>query len=166
MKFKTALLSFIAILLFSSQMLAQDVSVTGKVTNKTNGDVLPGATVSVKGSQIATTTDVNGLFKLSVPRSGAVLVVTYSGMLEQEIPVVSGVSVYNVQLDSRVGSLNEVIVVGYGTQRKSNITGSIASVKAKDLENVPNGRIEQALQGRVSGVLLCKTRVSRVPGLH
>jgi TonB-dependent starch-binding outer membrane protein SusC len=154
MKFKTALLSFIAILLFSSQLLAQDITVTGKVTNKTNGEVLPGATVTVKGSQAATLTDANGLFKLNVPKSGAVLVVTYSGMLEQEIPVVGGSTVYNVQLDSRVGSLNEVIVVGYGTQRKSNVTGSIASVKAKDLENVPNGRIEQALQGRVSGVTI------------
>jgi TonB-dependent starch-binding outer membrane protein SusC len=152
MKFKTALLSFIAILLFSSQLLAQDITVTGKVTNKTNGEVLPGATVSVKGSQTATTTDANGLFKLNVPKSGAVLLVTYSGMLDQEIPVVAGGTVYNVQLDNRIGSLNEVIVVGYGTQRKSNITGAIASVKAKDLENVPNGRIEQALQGRVSGV--------------
>ena len=106
MKFKTALLSFIAILLFSSPMFAQDISVTGKVTNKTNGEVLPGATVTVKGSQTATTTDVNGLFKLNVPKSGAVLVITYSGMLDQEIPVLPGTASYNVQLDSRVGSLN------------------------------------------------------------
>lgn len=154
MKFKTALLSFIAILLFSSPLLAQDITVTGKVTNKTNGEVLPGATITVKGSSTATQTDANGLFKINVPKSGAVLVVTYSGMLEQEIPVISGVSDYNVQLDSRVGSLNEVIVVGYGTQRKSNITGSISSVKAKDLENIPNGSITQALEGRVSGVTI------------
>lgn len=154
MKFKTALLSFIAILLFSSPLLAQDITVTGKVTNKTNGEVLPGATVTVKGSSTATQTDANGLFKINVPKSGSVLVVTYSGMLEQEIPVVSGVTDYSVQLDSRVGSLNEVIVVGYGTQRKSNITGSISSVKAKDLENIPNGSITQALEGRVSGVTI------------
>lgn len=154
MKFKTALLSFIAILLFSSPLLAQDITVTGKVTNKTNGEVLPGATITVKGSSTATQTDANGLFKINVPKSGAVLVVSYSGMLEQEIPVLSGVSDYNVQLDSRVGSLNEVIVVGYGTQRKSNITGSISSVKAKDLENIPNGSITQALEGRVSGVTI------------
>jgi TonB-dependent starch-binding outer membrane protein SusC len=154
MKFKTALLSFIAILLFSSPLFAQDITVTGKVTNKTNGEVLPGATVSVKGGSSATLTDANGLFKLNVPKSGAVLLVTYSGMLEQEIPVVAGTTVYNVQLDNRVGSLNEVIVVGYGTQRKSNITGSISSVKAKDLDNIPNGSITQALQGRVSGVTI------------
>ena len=154
MKCKTALLSFIAILLFSFQMFAQDIPVSGKVTNKTNGEVLPGATISVKGTPTATLTDANGLFKLNVPKSGAVLIITYSGMLEQEIPVVPGTTVYNVQLDSRVGSLNEVIVVGYGTQRKSNVTGAIASVKAKDLENIPNGSITQALQGRVSGVTI------------
>jgi TonB-dependent SusC/RagA subfamily outer membrane receptor len=152
MKFKTALLlSFISILC-SLQLLAQNVTVTGKVTNRANGEVLPGATVSVKGGQASTQTDANGMFSLGVPGSGAVLLVTYSGMLEQEIPVIPGGSVYNVQLDSRTGSLNEVVVIGYGTQRKANVTGAIASVKAKDLENVPNGRIEQALQGRVSGV--------------
>src|SRR6478672_8784288 len=152
MKCKTALLlSFIAIL-FSFQSFAQNVTVTGKVTNRVNGEVLPGATVSLKGGQAATVTDANGTFSLVVPGSGSVLLVTYSGMLEQEIPVASGTTVYNVQLDARSNSLNEVVVIGYGTQRKANVTGAISSVKAKDLENVPNGRIEQALQGRVSGV--------------
>lgn len=154
MKFKTALLlSFIAIL-FSFQSFAQNITVTGKVTNRTNGEVLPGATVSVKGSQIATITDANGSFNLNVPRTGAVLVVTYSGMLDQEIPVAAGTTVYNVQLDNRASSLNEVVVVGYGTQRKATLTGAISSVRGRDLENIPNGRIEQALQGRVSGVTI------------
>jgi TonB-linked SusC/RagA family outer membrane protein len=154
MKCKTALLlSFIAIL-FSFQAFAQNVTVTGKVTNRVNGEVLPGATVSLKGGQAATVTDANGTFSLVVPGSGSVLLVTYSGMLEQEIPVVAGKTVYNVQLDARSNSLNEVVVIGYGTQRKANITGAISSVRAKDLENVPNGRIEQALQGRVSGVTI------------
>ncbi|MGZ3923435.1 MAG: SusC/RagA family TonB-linked outer membrane protein [Flavisolibacter sp.] len=153
MKCKTALLlSFIAIL-FSFQSFAQNVTVTGKVTNRVNGEVLSGATVSLKGGQMATITDANGTFSLVVP-SGSVLLVTYSGMLEQEIPVVAGTTVYNVQLDSRTNSLNEVVVVGYGTQRRATVTGAISSVKAKDLENIPNGRIEQALQGRVSGVTI------------
>lgn len=154
MKCKTALLlSFIAIL-FSFQLHAQTITVTGKVTNRANGEVLPGATVGLKGSPTATQTDANGNFTLNVPSSGSVLVISYIGMLDQEIPVTSGTSVYNVQLDAKANSLNEVVVVGYGTQRKANVTGSIASVKAKDLEDVPNGRIEQALQGRVSGVTI------------
>jgi TonB-linked SusC/RagA family outer membrane protein len=155
MKIKSALLlSFVSILLFSFQLNAQNTEVSGKVTNKSNGEALPGATVTLKGTPTATTTDANGLFRLSVPSSGSVLVISYVGMIDQEIPVVSGTSVYNVQLDARASSLNEVVVVGYGTQRKVNVTGSIASVKAKDLENVPNGRIEQALQGRVAGVTI------------
>ncbi|HEV8283043.1 MAG TPA: TonB-dependent receptor [Chitinophagaceae bacterium] len=155
MKIKTALLlSFISILLFSFRSNAQDVTVTGKVTNRINGEALPGATVSLKGGQTATLTDVNGNFKLNVPQSGSVLIVTYIGMLDQEIPVTAGVAIYNIQLDSRANSLNEVVVVGYGTQRRANVTGSISSVRAKDLENVPNGRIEQTLQGRVSGVTI------------
>lgn len=155
MKIKSALLlSFISILLFSFQAIAQNIEVSGKVTNRSNGEALPGATVSLKGTQTATTTDGNGMFRLSVPSSGSVLVVSYVGMTDQEIPVTAGTTYYTVQLDARAGALNEVVVVGYGTQRKVNVTGSIASVRAKDLENVPNGRIEQALQGRVSGVTI------------
>ncbi len=153
MKCKIALLlSFTSILLFSFRSDAQNVTVTGKVTNRINGEALPGATVSLKGGLTTTLTDVNGSFKLIVPQTGSILVVTYIGMLDQEIPVTPAVTEYNVQLDTRMSSLNEVVVVGYGTQRKVNVTGSISSVRAKDLENVPNGRIEQALQGRVSGV--------------
>lgn len=154
MKIKIALLlSFIAIL-FSFHSYAQNVTVTGKVTNKINGENLPGATVSLKGGQTSTQTDVSGSFNLTVPSAGSVLVVTYIGMLDQEIPVTPGRTVYNVQLDTKAGSLNEVVVVGYGTQRRATLTGAISSVRAKDLENVPNGRVEQALQGRVSGVTI------------
>ncbi len=153
MKLKTALLlSFLAVL-FSLQVNAQNVTITGKVTNKTNGEPLPGATIKVKDGQPATQTDANGNFKLAIPSSsGAVLLITNVGMVDQEIPLASGTTVYNVQLDAKSGSLNEVVVIGYGTQRRATLTGAISSVKAKDLENVPNGRIEQALQGRVSGV--------------
>ncbi|MFL5741274.1 MAG: SusC/RagA family TonB-linked outer membrane protein [Flavisolibacter sp.] len=152
MKCRTALLLSFVSLLFSICSFGQDLSVSGKVTNKTTGEVLPGATVSVKGEATATQTDVNGLFRINVPRSGAVLLITYTGMLDQEIPVKPGSPLYSIQLDARSNSMNEVVVVGYGTQRKANITGSISSVKAKDLEDVPNGRIEQALQGRAAGV--------------
>ncbi len=154
MKLKTALLlSFFAILC-SLQVHAQNVTITGKVTNKANGEAMPGATVKVKDGETATQTDASGNFKLTIPSSGTVLLITNIGMVEQEIPVSAGTTVYNVQLDTKAGSLNEVVVVGYGTQRRATLTGTISSVKARDLENVPNGRIEQALQGRVSGVTI------------
>jgi len=157
MKIKIALLlSFVSIFLFSFQSIAQNISVTGKVTNKSNGEGLPGATVSLKGSQTATQTDANGMYTISVPRTGSVLVVTYSGMIDQEIPVITGTTVYNVQLDSKANSMNEIVVVGYGTQRRASVTGSISSVKSGDIESMPVNRIEQTLQGRTSGLTIAQ----------
>jgi TonB-dependent starch-binding outer membrane protein SusC len=154
MKFKIALLlSFLAIL-FSFQSQAQNIAVSGKVTNGSTGEVLPNATVTVRGTPNTTQTDANGNFKITVPNAGSVLLVTYSGMFDREVNITSGTTVYSVQLQPRFNAMNEVVVVGYGTQRKATLTGAISSIKAKDLENIPNGRIEQALQGRVSGVTI------------
>jgi TonB-linked SusC/RagA family outer membrane protein len=150
MKLKLALLvSFISVLCFNA--LAQDFKVSGKVTSA-NGEALQSATVRVKGTQRATLTDANGNFELSVSSSRSVLVVSYTGLTDQEISITPSVSVYNVTLNPGTSALDEVVVIGYGTQKRATLTGSISSVKAKDLENVPNGRIEQALQGRVAGV--------------
>ncbi|HET7897813.1 MAG TPA: SusC/RagA family TonB-linked outer membrane protein, partial [Flavisolibacter sp.] len=154
MKMKIALLLcclFIA-QLFLSPLLAQGLSVTGKITNRSSGEALTGATVTVKGTKTATITDASGNFRIQVPQAGSVLVVSYSGMADEEVTVTSGSSPLSIQLEPRANALNEVVVVGYGTQKRATVSGSISSVKAKDLENVPNGRIEQALQGRVSGV--------------
>ncbi len=153
MSIRATFLCFLFYLLASPLLFAQGITVTGKVTTAT-GEPAAGATVSVKGSSSATTsTDVNGNYSIAVPSANSVLVVSLVGMTTFE--GVSGSSgVVNVTLQPSVAALSEVIVVGYGTQRKSVITGSISSVKAKDLENVPNGRIEQALQGRVSGVTI------------
>ena len=140
--------------LFFFHVSAQERIVTGKVTNRTTGEPLPGATVTLKNTSQATQSDANGNFTINVPRVRSVLVITYAGMIDQEVSVEPGGSTVSVQLDAKSGSLNEVVVVGYGTQKRANVTGSISSVKAKDLENVPNGRIEQALQGRVSGVTI------------
>lgn len=112
-----------------------------------------GASVTVKGTTNGTSSDENGNFRISVPSSNSVLVFSMVGMAPLE-RTAGRSGVVNVSLQTTAGSLNEVVVVGYGTQRKSVVTGSISSVKAKDLENVPNGRIEQALQGRVSGVTI------------
>jgi TonB-dependent outer membrane receptor, SusC/RagA subfamily, signature region len=148
------LLSCLTMQLFFFHVSAQERIVTGKVTNRTTGEPLPGATVTLKNTSQATQSDANGNFTINVPRVRSVLVITYAGMIDQEITVEPGSSTVSAQLDAKSGSLNEVVVVGYGTQKRANVTGSISSVKAKDLENVPNGRIEQALQGRVSGVTI------------
>lgn len=148
------LLCCLTLQLFLTHVFAQDLVVTGTVTNRANGEPLPGATVAVKNTSKVTQTNANGNFSISVPGSRNTLVITYAGMIDQEISVSSANSNVTVQLDARSNSLNEVVVVGYGTQKRANVTGAISSVKAKDLENVPNGRVEQALQGRTSGVTI------------
>lgn len=156
MKRKIALLlcCFLILHAFLSPVMAQALTVSGKVTNRTSGEALPGATVAQKGTKNVTLSDANGNFRITVPASGTVLVISYAGMAEQEVTVTSAAEPLSVQLEPRANAMNEVVVVGYGTQRRANVTGSISSVKAKDLENIPNGRIEQALQGRVSGVTI------------
>ncbi|OQP63089.1 SusC/RagA family TonB-linked outer membrane protein [Niastella vici] len=135
--------------------IAQDIVVTGKVSGKT-GEPLIGATVSVKGTNEAATTDHSGNFTIHVPNRKALLVISYVGMANKELSIPEN-GTLSVQLDE-VGAvgLDEVVVIGYGTQTKKVVTGAISSVKAKDLENVPSNRIEQTLQGRVAGVTIAQ----------
>ncbi len=154
MKLKIALFmgALFALQLFSNQLLAQNVQVTGKVTARATNLGLDGASVSVKGTSTGVVTDQDGNYSISVA-SGSIIVASYAGMADLERTATASGTIDFV-LDAIAGNLDEVIVVGYGTQRKSNITGAISSVKASDLQNVPNGRIEQALQGRVAGVTI------------
>lgn len=157
MKSKIALLLCCVLLFHSlfSQAVAQNLDISGKVTNKSTGEALSDATVSIVGSTTSTRTDKNGVFNISV-KKGAILKITFVGMTEKEVTV-SGESLsLTIELDPLPNSLNEVVVVGYGTQKRSVVTGAISSVKAKDLENVPSNRIEQSLQGRVSGVMIAQ----------
>jgi TonB-linked SusC/RagA family outer membrane protein len=137
-----------------SPLLAQTMTVSGKVQSKSTGLPLSAVTVSVKGTTNATATDADGNFRINA-KTNDVLVISYVGLAEQELAVPASGSV-SISLDDsdQRKNLSEVVVVGYGTQKKSNITGAISSVKAKDLEKVPNGRIEQSLQGRVAGVTI------------
>lgn len=136
-------------------VLAQDIVVTGKVNAKT-GEPLTGATVSIKGTSVATTTDAGGKFSINVPNRKVRLVVSYVGMNNQELSIPESGDVVVQMEDVATLGLDEVVVVGYGTQKKKVVTGAISTVKAKDLENVPSNRIEQALQGRVSGVTIAQ----------
>jgi TonB-dependent starch-binding outer membrane protein SusC len=147
-------------LFFSIYAQAQDLVVKGKVYDD-NGLSIPGATVLLKGTSKATTSDFDGAFEIKAPKNG-VLVVSYIGYasIQQSI---NGKTSLTFKLKSQSQDLNEVVVVGYGTQKKSVVTGAISSVKAKDLEKVPNGRIEQTLQGRFLVLLLLHNRVSQVP---
>ena len=132
-----------------ANVMAQNKTVTGKVTDE-KGEAIPMASVLVKGAKIGTTTDASGAFQLEVPASAKTLVISNIGYNNTDVAITNSPLI--ISLTFSASRIDEVVVVGYGTQKKVNVTGSISSVKASDLEKVPNGRIEQALQGRVAGV--------------
>ncbi len=138
-------------LLFSVSGYSQGRTVTGKVIDPKDKTGLAGATVQIKGTTTATATDKNGNFSIVVPSSESTLIVTYSGLGTQEIPVGNQTTI-NVELLDKTTSMMEVVVIGYGTQRKSDLTGSVGSVKASQLQERPSASLNQALAGRVAGV--------------
>ena len=137
-------------LLLSIQIFAQDRTVSGKVTSSDDGSGIPGASVSVKGTSKGTSTDMDGNYKITVGNS-AVLVFSAVGTNLQEVSVGTK-SQINVALSADTKSLQEVVVVGYGTQKKSQLTGAISSVTAKQITEMPITNLGQAMQGRVAGV--------------
>ncbi|WP_119080048.1 SusC/RagA family TonB-linked outer membrane protein [Chitinophaga alhagiae] len=136
----------------------QDVKVTGKVTDATGASV-PGATVHVKGTSTGTVTDAEGNYSITVPDNG-VLVFTYIGYVTQEVPITDQ-TVVNIVLQTASQDLEQVVVVGYGTQRKRDLTGTITSVKGEDIARMPNTNPISSLQGKVAGLTVVN---SGVPG--
>lgn len=137
-------------LLFSAGAYAQK-TVTGKVTGGAAGTPVIGATVTVKGTQVATTTNSEGNFSINVPSGRNTLVVSFVGFAEQEVDV-SDLSAVTVNLVEAQGSLGEVVVTGYTSQRKKDIVGSVAVVSSKELNLTPVSNIGTQLQGRAAGV--------------
>ncbi|HET9826689.1 MAG TPA: SusC/RagA family TonB-linked outer membrane protein, partial [Chitinophagaceae bacterium] len=129
---------------------AQQRKVSGSIKDD-KGLPLIGATVMVKNTTAATTTDANGMFRITVPSSTSVLVITYVGMVKQEIPVGDN-NTFNVSMVSTSTNLTDVVVVGYGRARKANLTVAQTGVSAKDIEKTVNTTLEQAIQGRAAGV--------------
>ncbi|MND56922.1 TonB-dependent Receptor Plug Domain protein [compost metagenome] len=125
--------------------------VSGTVTDAVDGSPLPGASVSVKGSSIGTSTDVNGKYSLKVPSETAVLVISYLGYNAKEVTVGTNTTI-NVHLTPNSKGLQEVIVVAYGTQKKASVIGSVANLSSKAFENSPRVSAQESLQGNVAGV--------------
>ncbi|MBV9986484.1 MAG: TonB-dependent receptor [Chitinophagaceae bacterium] len=140
----------LCIVLAASQLAAQTRTIKGKVTDSKSSPV-SNASVVVKGSTTGTTTDANGDFSISVPASAKALVISSLNFASQEVSIVNRNSVL-VSLVSTTQDLQEVVVVGYGTQRKTNVTGSVATVKAAEIENKPFSSVDKALQGAVAGL--------------
>ncbi len=127
-----------------------DFSVSGKVTDE-DGAPLAGVTVTIKGTTTATGTDKDGNYHINVPNENAVLVYSFIGY-ETRTVLVEGKSAINVQLTANNKTLSEVVVVGYGTQKRANVTGAVSSVSGKTLSALPVGGVDQALQGRIAGL--------------
>src|SRR5690349_18332520 len=143
-------------LLSSSPGWAQERVVTGRVTSQDDGLGFPGVNIVVKGTSIGTVTDSDGKFSLSVPSPESVLVFSSIGYSITEV-VVGAQTTVDVALVTDITSLAEVVVVGYGTTKKSDVTGALTSVSADQLRSVPVQSISQGLQGRASGVDIAQT---------
>ncbi|OOQ59792.1 SusC/RagA family TonB-linked outer membrane protein [Mucilaginibacter pedocola] len=158
MQFKLKFLACIALLFcLVSSAYAQSLRITGKVTQKSDGQGVPGATVALKGTTIGTVTDINGNYTLTLNQNtSATLVVSFIGMVTVE-RTVSATGVQNFVLDDASKALEEVVVVGYGTQKVTNISGAISVVKASDIKKLNAVRTEEALQGQVSGVTVVQS---------
>jgi len=144
------LLCIAVCMLFCLQLFAQDRQVSGTVKDGT-GSGLPGVTVLQKNSTLGTITDVDGNFSMSVPNNQTVLVFSYVGFSTMEVAV-GEQSQLSIVLSEDVSTLSEIVVTGYGTQRKSQLTGAISSISAKQISELPITNLAQALTGRATGV--------------
>ncbi len=146
---RLSLLLFMA-MLSSIVVHAQDSQISGRITDGNSGEGLPGASIIVKGTNRGTTTDAGGNFKINAAKN-ATLLISSIGYSNQEVEI-GGKSVINLALNVDTKALDEVVVVGYGTQKKSQMTGAISQVNSKQITEMPLTSLGQALQGRVAGV--------------
>lgn len=139
---------------------AQTINTTGIVKDAASGDVLPGVSIIIKGSTNGTQTDFDGLYTLSNLQPNAVLVFRYLGYKQKEVSAKNGV--LDVTLEIEAQSLDEIVLIGYGSQRKKETTGAVSVVSSQTIEDLKPTRVEQALQGQVAGVNITST--SGAPG--
>ncbi len=134
---------------------ARQISVSGKVADS-SGTPLPGVTVVIKGTTQGTITDADGKYSLANVPEGGLLVFSFVGMKTQEIPVNGKISI-NVIMSEETEDIEEVVAIGYGVQKKVNLTGSVTSVNSEELESRPVINVQQALQGQMPGVQITQT---------
>ena len=146
--------------LLETKSVLQPVTITGTVTDE-NGEPLPGVSISIKGTTRGTVTDLDGNYAIEVKDPSAMLVFSYVGHISQTITV-SDQKIIDVTMEADIFGLEEVVVIGYGTIRKSDLTGSVSTVKGDVLENVPASRVDQILQGKAAGVQV--TQIDGTPG--
>ena len=158
---KILLMGFVLMFTLFHSAMAQTRTVSGRVTDQKTGDGLPGVTVLVKGTTTGVSTNADGSFSLSVPEAGGTLAFSSVGMVTQERAIGSE-SKINMALAQDAKQLSEIVVVGYGSQNRTLVTGAVTSVDAKQFEGQPVAGLDQVLQGRASGVQV--TQNSGTPG--
>ncbi len=137
----------------TQSLVAADQTISGRVTDAATGGGLPGVSVVVKGTSRGTTTDTDGNYRVSAPDQNVTLVFSFIGYATQEIPVGSR-STLNVSLAGDDKTLSEIVVVGYGTQNRRELTGSVASLKTQSIKDQPVPNVVEGLAGRMPGVLI------------
>src|SRR3972149_2239777 len=129
----------------------QNLKVTGTVTSASDNNPLPGVNILIKGTSVGSITDIDGNYSITLPDLNSVLVFSYVGYVQQEISV-NGRQVIDVSMAESVLEMDQIVVVGYGTQKKSDLTGAVTVVNTKHLEKVTSSNIANVLQGQASGV--------------
>lgn len=161
-KQKKYLMSLFVLLFFSYGMVyAQTVGISGKVISKADNMPLPGVTVVVKNTSIGTTTDFDGEFFLEFNTEKPVLVFSYLGYKTIEVSL-DAQAIIDISMEPDVSQLDEIVLIGYGSQKRKDLTGSVTSIKGEQLENLPLRSVDQALQGRSAGVFSVQS--SGAPG--
>jgi len=154
--FKKGLPLLLLFVLSWTGIFAQQM-VSGNITDSSTGETLPGVNIIVEGTNKGTTSDINGNFRLEVAGPEATLVFSFVGYNKEEVKV-GNQSVINISLDSDLSDLSEVVVVGYGTVKKSSVTSAISKIENDKLDQIPAGRAETALVGRMAGVNISTNR--------
>ena len=139
----------------------QGITITGQVTSQEDGLAIPAVNIIVKGTSIGAVADFDGFYKLDVPDENAILIFSSIGYMDKEV-IVGNQRVINVIMNTDVTSLDEVVIIGYGSQKVKAVTGSISSVTAKDINKLQVAGLDQALQGQMAGVQV--TQNSGEPG--
>ena len=143
------------IILMPKTSIPQQQRISGTVTDATNGDPIIGANVIVEGTALGVITDLKGKFSIDLPDANSTIIISYVGYNTETIQI-NGETNIEVKLVPDITNLDEIVVVGYGVQRKSDLTGAVASIKSDDIKNLSVQSMNEALQGRVAGVYVTK----------
>jgi len=154
MRKKTSLFLLLLLFFTGQQVFGQTGRISG-IISETNGSPILGASVLIKGTSIGTISDLDGKYTINVPDNKSILVFSYIGYEKQELN--SGKQILNVELVETAKAMDEVVVVGYGTQKKVNLTGAVSSVSMKELEGKPVVNIVEALEGTTPGLTIQQT---------